>query len=109
MKRVLFDENMPRKLRRDLTEFFIRTAQEQGWSSFRNGELIKRAAGEFDVLVTIDQRMRYQQNVARLPIGIVVIEVRDARIVFLRALLPELRAAIAEVTVGEVRAVGSHP
>jgi len=40
VKRVLLDENMPRKLRRDLPKFFIRTAQEQGWSAFKNGELL---------------------------------------------------------------------
>ena len=61
MKRVLFDENMPRKLRRDLPEFFIRTAQEEGWSAFKNGDLLRRATLRFDVLVTIDQRMRYQR------------------------------------------------
>lgn len=74
MRRVLFDENMPRKLRRDLPEFLIRTAQEEGWSAFKNGALLARATAAFEVLVTIDQRMRYQQNMSRLTIGVVVIE-----------------------------------
>ena len=68
MRRVLFDENMPRKLRRDLPEFLIRTAQEEGWPAFKNGALPGRAAETFAVLVTIDQRMRYQQNMGRLTI-----------------------------------------
>ena len=102
MKRVLFDENMPKKLRRELPEFAISTAQEKGWSAFRNGELLRRAALEFDVLVTIDQRMRYQQNFARLDIGVVVIEVRDTRLVQLLTLLPRLREAIAAAQPGEV-------
>ena len=88
MKRVLFDENMPRKLRRDLPEFFICTAQEQGWSAFQNGDLLRRAAQDFDVLVTIDQRMRHQQNVPLLNIGVVVIEIADTRLVHLRKLVP---------------------
>lgn len=70
---------MPRKLRRDLADFFIRTAQEQGWSSFKNGALLREASAGFDVLVTIDQRMRYQQNVREMDIGIIVIEVPDTR------------------------------
>ncbi|HEY0157732.1 MAG TPA: hypothetical protein VGF28_10645 [Thermoanaerobaculia bacterium] len=102
MRRVLFDENMPRKLRRDLPAFSIRTAQEEGWSAFRNGELLARAAVQFDVFVTIDQRMRYQQNMTRFNIGVVVIEVPDTRIVHLRALLSELHDAIASVAPGEV-------
>jgi predicted nuclease of predicted toxin-antitoxin system len=102
VKRVLFDENMPRKLRRDLPDFVVRTAQEEGWSAFKNGELLKRASTSFDVIVTIDQRMRYQQNAPQFDIGIVVIEVPDTRITFLRALIAEIRSAIGSVHRGEV-------
>ncbi|HYI08669.1 MAG TPA: hypothetical protein VEK57_06335 [Thermoanaerobaculia bacterium] len=102
MRRVLFDENMPRKLRRDLPQFFIRTAQEEGWSAFKNGDLLRRATVTFDVLVTIDQRMRYQQNMTRFEIGIVVIEVPDTRLVHLRPLVPQLSEAIERVRPGEV-------
>jgi predicted nuclease of predicted toxin-antitoxin system len=54
LKRVLLDENLPRKLRRDLPEFFVRTVQEEGWTSFTNGELLGRADQKFDVLLTGD-------------------------------------------------------
>lgn len=64
--------------------------------------MLGRAAETFAVLVTIDQRMRYQQNMGRLTIGVVVIEVPDTRLVHLRALVPELREAIARVGAGEV-------
>jgi len=93
---------MPRKLRRDLPQFFIRTAQEEGWSAFKNGDLLRRATVTFDVLVTIDQRMRYQQNMTRFEIGIVVIEVPDTRLVHLRPLVPQLSEAIERVRPGEV-------
>ena len=102
MRRVLFDENMPRKLRRDLPEFFVRTAQEEGCSGFKNGELLRRISKTFEVLVTIDQRMRYQQNVSQLTIGVVVIELPDTRLVYLRALVPQLREAIERIKPGEV-------
>ena len=105
MKQVLFDENMPRKLRRDLAEFHIRTAQEEGWSAFKNGALLTRASETFDVLVTIDQRMRYQQNMPRFAIGVVVIEVPDTRFVHLRALVPDIRHAIDKVQTGQVLVV----
>ena len=105
MKRVLFDENMPRKLRRDLSEFAIRTVQEQGWSGLKNGALLGRAAGAIDVLVTIDQNIRHQQNVAHLPFGVVVIEVPDTRLVHLRPLVPAIRDAILTVRPGQVLVV----
>ena len=107
MKRVLFDENMPRKLRRELSEFFVRTAQEQGWSAFKNGELLPHAAESFDVLVTIDQRMRHQQNIERLDIGVVVLAVPDTRLVHLRPLVPQLREAIEEIKPGQVIVITS--
>lgn len=107
MKRVLFDENMPRKLRRDLPEFQIRTAQEQGWSSYKNGQLLARASEQFDVFLTIDQRLRYQQNVPKFRIGIVVIEVPDTRISYIRSLLAEIRDAITRVNAGEVIIIGT--
>jgi hypothetical protein len=105
VKRVLFDENMPRKLRRDLPEFHIRTAQEEGWSAFKNGALLSRASDAFDVLVTIDQRMRYQQNMPQFAIGVVIIEVPDTRFVHLRALVSDIREAIHKVGTGEVLVV----
>lgn len=102
MRRVLFDENMPRQLRRDLPEFAIRTVQEEGWGGLENGNLLRQAASKFDVLVTADQRMRYQQNVALFSIGIVVIETFDTRVRNLRRFIPQLGEAIRQVAVGTV-------
>ena len=102
MRRVLFDEDMPRQLRRDLPEFEIRTVQEEGWSSVHNGELLARASAAFAVLVTADQRLQYQQNLSKFTIGVVVVSARDNRLPHLRTLLPELRAAIATIEPGSL-------
>ena len=102
MRRVLFDENFPRKLRRDLPEFVIRTVQEEGWSGFENGDLLGRAALDFDVFVTADQNLRYQQNVTRFDIGVVAVETFDTTVDNLRRVLPQLRAAIETVAMGTI-------
>jgi hypothetical protein len=102
VRRVLFDENMPRQLRRDLPEFAIRTVQEEGWAGLENGDLLRQAAPTFDVLLTADQRMRYQQNVSRFTIGIVVIETFDTRLRNLRRFIPQLREAIHNAAAGTV-------
>ena len=93
---------MPRQLRRDLPEFEIRTVQEEGWSSVHNGELLRLASATFDVLVTADRRLQYQQNLTRFTVGVVVISARDTRLPHLRSLLPELRAAIDGVERGSL-------
>jgi len=91
---------MPRQLRRDLPDFEIRTVQEQGWSAVQNGELLRRASESFDVMVTADQRLQFQQNIGSLDIGVIVIVTVDTRLPNLRTLLPQLREAIANVQPG---------
>jgi predicted nuclease of predicted toxin-antitoxin system len=102
VKRILFDENMPRKLRRDLPAYDVRTVQEEGWAGLENGSLLARAEQVFDVLLTADQRMRYQQNIARFNIAVVVIETSDTTISNLQRLLPTIRQAIAGASPGTV-------
>ncbi|HVT02573.1 MAG TPA: hypothetical protein VHL58_04255 [Thermoanaerobaculia bacterium] len=96
---------MPRQLRRDLPEFEIRTEQEEGWASVQNGELLRRASQTFDVLVTADQHLQYQQNLPGFDIGVVVIASMDTRLPHLQPLLPQLRTAITNVAPGSVAIV----
>jgi hypothetical protein len=107
VKRVLFDENMPRKLRRDLPDFDIRTVQEEGWAGLENGHLLRRASETFDVLFTADQRMRHQQNVAQFEIAVVVVETWDTTLPNLRRFLAEIRQAIDDATAGVVTLIGA--
>jgi len=53
--RVRLDECVPRQLVRELPDFAVRTVQQMGWSGVKNGALLERAAGQFDVLFTVDQ------------------------------------------------------
>ena len=72
--RVLFDQGTPVPLRRHLHECTVATAFEQGWATLQNGELLQTAehAG-FDVLLTTDRNLRYQQNLTNRKIAIVVL------------------------------------
>lgn len=96
---------MPRKLRRDLPEFIVRTVQEEGWTGFKNGDLLRRAVSSFDVLLTADQRMRYQQNVSQFAIGVVVIETFDTTLPNLRTLLPKIKSAIEGAIHGTITVI----
>ena len=71
---VLFDQGTPVPLRPFLTRHSVRTVAEQGWSRLGNGELLDAAEAQgFDVLVTTDKNIRYQQNLAKRGIAIVVL------------------------------------
>lgn len=105
MKRVLFDENLPRLLRRKLPEFEIRTVQEEGWGSFKNGELLRLAESRFDVLLTADRRMQYQQTLTSYTIGVVVIVTPRLQLPLLERALEQIRTALSAVGDGEIKHV----
>ena len=71
MKTILLDENLPVPLRHLLSEFKVVTVQHQGWAGKQNGELIHLIDGKFDVFLTGDKNLRYQQRIAGRMISIV--------------------------------------
>ncbi|MBI3603719.1 MAG: DUF5615 family PIN-like protein [Nitrospirae bacterium] len=70
---ILLDESAPRLIKTRLPQFSIRTVQEMGWAGMRNGELLAVAEGQFDVFVTADKMLRYQQNLTGKRLAVVVL------------------------------------
>jgi hypothetical protein len=104
--RLLLDECVPRRLRRELADHEVRTVPEMGWAAKENGELLQLAAALFDVFITTDQRLTYQQDVARFSIAVTVLVAKRTKIEFLLPLIPELRRVLGEVQPGNVYRVG---
>jgi hypothetical protein len=98
---------MPRKLRRELADHEVRTVVEMGWGGTKNGALLSRAAGEFDVLLTVDSNLEYQQHTANLPIPVVVLTAFSNDIDLLRPLMPRVRELLPELQPGRLYRVGS--
>jgi len=100
---VLLDEQLPRHLARDLTGHQVRTVQQEGWAGLKNGELLQRAADSgFDVFVTADQNLEFQQNLSRARLGVVVLVASSTALEDLLPLVPAALTAIARVRSGEV-------
>ena len=78
-KRVLLDECLPRHLKRSLEGHEVRTVPEAGWASKENGELLALAAPNFDVFVTVDRNLTFQQNPKGFNIGVIVLIARGNR------------------------------
>ena len=95
--RILRDESLPIELRDELPEHAVRSVREMGWSGLKNGELLGRAAGQFDVFVTADQNLQYQQNLQILPIAVAVLVAKSNRIQSLRPLVPDLLSALTSL------------
>jgi hypothetical protein len=75
--KVLLDACVPRPLRNFLTVHSVKTAQEMGWGELKNGALLKAADLAFDVFLTSDQNLKYQQNVTDRKLAILVLPTND--------------------------------
>jgi hypothetical protein len=104
--KVLLDECVPRKLRREIANHEVRTVTESSWSGLKNGELLALAEVEFDVFLTVDQNLIFQQNLQRFNIGIILMVARNNRFKTLLPLMPEVNAMIEEVKPGELARIG---
>jgi hypothetical protein len=88
--RLLLDESIPSRLRRSLNDHSVRTVVEAGWSGVKNGKLLALAAAEFDAFITVDKNLPYQQNLAMLPIALVVLDSVSNELSALLPLVPAL-------------------
>ena len=104
--RLLLDECVPKRLRRELSGYDVQTVREAGWAGLKNGALLRAADGSFDALITVDQGIVYQQNLSGLRISLVVIAAASNDIDDLRPQVPSVRAALATLEVGFVVRVG---
>jgi hypothetical protein len=104
--KVLLDECVPRKLRRELAEHEVLTVTERGWSGIKNGKLLVLAEVEFDVFLTVDQNLKYQQNLKAFNIGVILLMARNNRLKTLLPLMPEVRKALENIKTGDFILVG---
>jgi predicted nuclease of predicted toxin-antitoxin system len=104
--RILLDECLPKRLKGDLAGHDARTVPEMGWASKRNGELLALAEGEFDVFLTVDRNLSFQNEVARFNLAVVVLRAKGNRLSDLRPLIPELLSVLGAVGPGQVVRVG---
>lgn len=106
--RVLLDESLPRQLSRHLTGHEVFTVHSQGWSGSTNGELLRLAANQgYDVFLTADQGIEFQQNLRNYGLGVVVVRARSNRMEHLLPLVPDVLAAIERIAKATVVRVGA--
>jgi hypothetical protein len=98
---------LPRPLGALLSGHTASTVQELGWTSLKNGELLRRAADRFDVLLTADQNLEYQQNLATLPVAVVVMVSGSNRLEALEPLVPSVLDLLKSLQPKTLRRVGA--
>jgi predicted nuclease of predicted toxin-antitoxin system len=104
--KLLLDECIDWRLARELPGHDVKSARQMGWSSVKNGELMKLAATAFDAFVTVDRNLSFQQHLSNLPISVVVLRCYSNRLSELKALVPELMAALPNLPERQVMMIG---
>lgn len=107
--KVLLDENLPRKLAVRLVGHECSTVVSCGWSGKKNGDLLALADLRFDVLLTLDKNLPYQQNLDTKRIAVLIVRARSNRIQDLLPFIPECLAALGAIQPRQVIRVGSVP
>lgn len=105
--RILLDECLPRQLRRELPGHEVRTVPEAGWASIKNGALLQLAAPNYDLFITVDQRLEREQHQPST-LAIITLVARTNGIESLLPLAPALRDAIGRIAPGERIRIGSR-
>ena len=104
--RVLLDECVDWRLARDIVGHDVKTARYMGWTTIKNGELLSLASQHFDVFVTVDRNLSFQQNLDPFSIAVIVLRAKTNRLADLRPLAPELLVAIESAAPGAPKFIG---
>mgnify|MGYP000002536084 CR=1 FL=1 len=104
--RILLDESLPHDLAALILDHQVSTVRQEGWASVTNGKLLALASTKFDAFITADRNLEFQQNLAKLPIGVVVLVARKNRVQDLAPLLPELAAVLNHLVPRTLCTVG---
>ena len=100
--KLLLDECLPHPLKRLFSGQDCNTVQEMGWSGKTNGELLALADGNFDVLVTADQGIQYEQNLAGRGIALLILSAPTNKLEDLKPLVPAALSALSTLQPGRV-------
>jgi hypothetical protein len=95
--RLLLDENLPKRLKQDLSSHEVYTASEKGWTGISNGKLLELLIeNKFDALLTFDKNLQYQQNFNRYTIAVLVLNAPDNTYLTLKAFVPKIKVVLEQ-------------
>ncbi len=103
--KLLLDECVVHDLKKDLVGHEVSTVVEAGFRGLENGELLRAAAAEYDVLITVDRNLPFQQNIASLPIAVLLLLGSGITYADLRPLIPEVLDKLPATRPGEIHRI----
>lgn len=105
--KVLLDECVDRRLAADLVGHEVSTVPQMGWATIRNGDLLALAEGKFDVFVTVDRNLAFQQRLPKFAVAVIVLRATSNRLADLRPLVPKLLKTLPVAARGQVTSISA--
>ncbi|MBG1262233.1 DUF5615 family PIN-like protein [Nostoc commune] len=102
---ILIDECIDRRLARQLSFHTVKTVPQMGWAGIKDGELLRLAEIEFDVFITVDRQIPFQQNLTVLDLAVLVLQVPSNRLADMSVLIPKILAIVDTVPKGTATVV----
>lgn len=101
--RVLLDECIDRRFAKEIMGHEVSTVPQKGWAGIKNGDLLSLAQEKFDVFVTVDRNLAFQQNLRQYQIAVIVLQSPSNRLADLRPLISKLQALLTVAAKGEIQ------
>jgi predicted nuclease of predicted toxin-antitoxin system len=105
--KILLDECIDRRLAREFVGYEMKTVPQMGWAGIKDGQLLVLAEAEFDVFITVDRNLSFQQNLLQFDIAVIVLQAPSNQLADLKPLAPEVVAILATVVKGQATVVGA--
>lgn len=107
--KILLDENLDWRLQRDLPGHDVESVPRIGWAGLKNGALLSKAETRFDILLTMDGKMGFQQNLSKYRIAVIALDAKTNRLGDTRPLMPTVLAILPSVKPGTITICGLRP
>src|SRR3954469_4850788 len=104
--KILLDECVDRRFAKEPPGHFVKTVPQMGWATIKNGELLVLAEKEFDVFITVDRNLSFQQNLPKFDIAVLVLHATSNRLADLKPLVPEILSTLPTLTKGKAVHIG---
>lgn len=107
--KLLLDECVDWRLSRDIVGHDVKTVRQMGWQTIKNGELMRLVSGQFDVFVTVDRNLSFQQNLGSYNFSVIVLAAKTNRLADLRPPVPKLLESLPIAKIGEATLISEEP
>ncbi len=105
--KLLIDECIDRELAREFVGYEVKTVPQMGWAGTKNGKLLALAAAEFDIFITVDRNLSFQQNLPEFDIAVIVLQASSNRLADLKPLIPKVLAILSTAIKGQATVISA--